>query len=222
MSCTPDAETKWTKRQGYTLAVVCLLVGIPVGYLLRGPVSAPEPPAQRTRAEAPNPAPASPSQVPPEQLQKMADKQADALLDELKKKPNDPDVLTKLGDLYVAVQQPNKGQEYYQQALSVRPSDPNALTQLATSYYYQGDADKAIVTLQRALQIDPGYANALFNLGMIKWQAKADPKGAIELWEKLLKSNPNHPKRGQVEGLIARAKQHVNMPAGPKPHKSGL
>ena len=105
---------------------------------------------------------------------------------------------------------------------SLKSADPVVLTQLASSYYYQGDADKAITTLQRALEIDPKNANALFNLGMLKWQAKGDPKAAVALWEKLLRTNPDHPNRGQVERLIARAKQHMSIPAGKKTDKPEL
>jgi cytochrome c-type biogenesis protein CcmH/NrfG len=61
--------------------------------------------------------------------------------------------------------------------------------------------------LNRALEVDPKSANALFNLGMLNWKVKKDPQAAIQDWELLLKNNPNHPKRAQVESLIAKVKQ---------------
>jgi len=224
MDTTPEAGTKWTGKQAYALAVVCMLVGIPVGYLLRAPstgsVSAPP---QSVQQVAPaNAVTAYPGQVTPDRLTHMADKQAEPLLAELKEHPNDPSLLAKLGNTYLAAHQFQSAQNYYERSLAVKAGDPAVLTQLASSYYYQGDTDKAIATLQRALKIDPGYANALYNLGMMQWQVKSDPKGAIALWEKLLKTNPDHPQRAQVEQMIARAKQHLSVPPGTKTDKPAL
>jgi len=224
MDTTPKAGTKWNGKQAYALAVVCLLVGIPVGYLLRAPStgSVNTPPQSVQQAPPANAVTGYPGQVTPERLAHMADKQAEPLLAELKEHPNDTSLLAKLGDTYLAAQQFQSAQKYYERSLAVKAVDPAVLTQLASSYYYLGDADKAIAALQRALEIDPGYANALYNLGMMRWQVKSDPKGAIAAWEKLLKMNPNHPKRAQVERMIARAKQHLNVPPGTKTDKPAL
>lgn len=217
MGNTPEVGTKWSSRQAYLLAVVCLIVGIPVGYLFHAPatgsVSAP---AQNIPQGAPPNPVGYATQVTPQQLAQMADKQAEPLLAELKTDPNDTSVLMKLGNLYLAAQQPQSAQEYYERSLAIKAKDPAVLTQLASCYYYLGNADKAIAVLQRALQIDPSYANALYNLGMMRWQVKSDPKGAIALWERLLKTNLDQSKRSQVEQMIARAKQHLNIPSATK------
>jgi cytochrome c-type biogenesis protein CcmH/NrfG len=42
---------------------------------------------------------------------------------------------------------------------------------------------------------------------------QGDTKGAIECWQKLLKTNPNHPQRDQVEKMIKVVNQHKDMPA---------
>jgi cytochrome c-type biogenesis protein CcmH/NrfG len=49
----------------------------------------------------------------------------------------------------------------------------------------------------------------LFNLGIVRWQGKLDPKGAVQAWEQLLKLNPNYPQRQEVQEYIDRAKQHA-------------
>lgn len=225
MGTTTEArqQQNWTTVQAYVLALLCLVIGIPVGYLFHGPTAGPvnQPAPNAPQAAAQNVA-FDPSQITPAQLAHMADKQAEPLLAELKTHPDDEQLLTKIGDLYLSAQQPQIAQQYYERSLAAQSANPAALTQLASAYYYEGDADEAIANLQRALAVDPGYANALFNLGLIKWRAKADPKGAIESWQKLLKSHPDHPKRAQVEQMIARAKQHMNMPASSKPDKPDM
>jgi len=62
-------------------------------------------------------------------------------------------------------------------------------TDLGTAYWYTGNADKAIASFEQALAIRPNHPGTLFNLGIVKWQGKKDPKGAVVAWEKLLQTN---------------------------------
>jgi cytochrome c-type biogenesis protein CcmH/NrfG len=100
--------------------------------------------------------------------------------------------------------------------VKIKPTT-EGLVSLSNSYHYAGNDDKAFESLDRALKLDPKSPNALFNLGMLKWQVKNDPKGAIAAWEQLLKTNPNHPRRAQVEGMIEKAKKHLTIAATEKP-----
>jgi len=49
-----------------------------------------------------------------------------------------------------------------------------------------------------------------------------DTQGAVEAWEQLLKQNPNHPRRADIEQMIARAKQHANLKPGQKSTKPAM
>jgi cytochrome c-type biogenesis protein CcmH/NrfG len=62
------------------------------------------------------------------------------------------------------------------------------------------------------LRLDPNNSDALFNIGFVKWQAQGNRKAAIAAWQKLLETNPNHPKRAQVEELLTQAKRHAEAP----------
>lgn len=215
------AAGKWTSTQVYTLAIICLVAGLAIGYLFRGSASSARPSAAaRQSADAGMPAPVQ-QQVTPERLKQMADKMAEPLLAQLEKNPNDAALLAKIGDTYSSARHFEIGQEYYRRSVAAKP-DPGVMTRLATAYYYLGNADQAISTLNQALQQDPKYADALFNLGMLEWQAKSDPKAAIAAWQRLLKANPNHPKRAEVEQAIERARQHLNIPAGTKTDKPAM
>jgi cytochrome c-type biogenesis protein CcmH/NrfG len=194
----------WSSTQAYGLALITLLLGLVAGFLLHGPASAANvPPTSQATDQA---SPHTGMSVTPEQLKHMADMQAGPLLDKLKQDPNNPELLAQVADTYLAGHQFNTAVEYYEKSASIKP-DANLLTQLANAYFYSGSPDKAIDALNRALQVDPKFANALFNLGALKWQVRGDSAGAIAAWQKLLKTNPNHPKRREVEAMIERVRQ---------------
>jgi cytochrome c-type biogenesis protein CcmH/NrfG len=145
----------------------------------------------------------------------MADKRAEPLLAELKTKPDDPVLLAKVGNIYFATRNYSEACTYYQRSVDLK-DDPALRVELGRAYFYAGNADSALGQFERVLKTDPANANAMFNIGMIKWQSKFDPDGAIAAWQQILKKHPNHPRRAEVEKLIARARQHRNLKPGAK------
>jgi cytochrome c-type biogenesis protein CcmH/NrfG len=219
MEASTQQRTPWSSAQVYAMAIICLLLGVSVGYLLRTPAAA--------GATAPRPVQENQaaSRVPPRvtaaQLREMSDKQAEPLRAQLQKHPNDAKLLGQIGSVYLAGHQFPVAREYFERSTAIKP-DAAVLTQLADTYYFTNDVDKSIATLHRALQVDPAYGTALYNLGMLEWQVKLDPKSAIADWEKLLKVNPDDPNRAQVEQLIARAKRHLAIAPGTKTDKPAM
>jgi tetratricopeptide (TPR) repeat protein len=206
--------TNWTSVQAYTLAVICLLLGIAGGWLIRGsqsPLAAGPDTASTTAPAMDTGAAAQPT---PDQLRKMADTQAAPLLEKLKSNPNDAALLANVANLYYDAQQYPAAIGYYQQSLKLQPADASIRTDMGTAYWYTGDADTAITELNKALQYEPNKANALFNLGIVKWQGKMDVEGAVAAWQKLLKTNPNYEGKEKVEQLIAQAKKHADVKPG--------
>ncbi len=216
-------RTYWKPVQAYALAGVCLLIGLPVGYLLRG--SAPEP---TPAAVQPSAMPAGmPAAMPPagaapgnamaggmphpaptlEDMKHMADKKAEPLLAQLKSKPNDAKLLNEIGIVYRSAHQFDQAQQYFQKSLAIDPKNADVRTDMAACMFYTGDVDGAISELQQALKYDPKHPGALMNLGIIQWKAKNDVPAALAAWQKLLKLNPDFPQKDEVERLIADAKQ---------------
>ncbi len=211
---TPDKQ--WTRKGAMALMAGCLLLGVAGGWLARTwqsrvvagstKVAAVATPAQTN--------PGSVSQMPnAARLKEMADAQAASLLGRLKSDPNNPDLLTSIGNLYYDAQQYSMAIDFYGRVLKVKPSDVAVRTDMATAYWYMGDADTAITEFNKALTYEPNSPNALFNRGLVKWKGKMDIAGAEADWKKLLKENPNYDGRDKVEQMMAEA----NKQAGLKP-----
>lgn len=99
---------------------------------------------------------------------------------------------------------------YYQQAFTIDSKNVNVSTDLATALYYAGRADEALAQFERSLAIDPKHGQTLFNLGIVKRDARNDPKGAIAAWERLLTSVPDYPDAAKVRTMIAELKARVS------------
>jgi len=215
-SGTTSSSTTWTAVQAYTLAVVCLLLGMAGGWLIRGS----EAPATSAAAVAASPSAPAPSsgamngQPSPEQMKQMADTQAAPLIEKLKSDPNNPELLSSIGNFYYDAQQYPIAVDYYGRALKAKPSDASVRTDMATAYWYMGNADTAIEEFNKALKYEPNKPNTLFNLGLVKWQGKMDINGALADWQKLLATNPNYEGKDKVEQMIAEAKKHVGVKPG--------
>ncbi|HET6930096.1 MAG TPA: tetratricopeptide repeat protein [Candidatus Acidoferrum sp.] len=211
-----SAET-WTGAQASALAVVCLLVGIAGGWMVRRSTSTPATsqtfatPAQALAAAPSQPAPANfglESAMPSaQQLKQTADTQAAPLLQRLQAEPENAALLANLGNIYYDAKQYPAAIDYYERSLKVQPADTSVRTDLGTSYWYSGNADSAIAQFNKSLTYDPNKADTLFNLGIVKWQGKKDGPGAVAAWKKLLEANPAYPNKDAVLQLMAQAQQ---------------
>jgi len=208
----------WRSAQAYALAIVCLGLGIGLGYLGRGRVEVPAPvqTGGPTGTQISSARGAGSDMPSLSQLKFMADKKAEPLLDQLKTDPNNAKVLGDVAHIYVLAHQFKEAIPYYERSLKADPKNVGMRADFASCLFYSGDADKAIETLEEALRYDPKSAQALFNLGMIRWQAKGDSAGAIVLWQRLLKTNPNLPsdRRQAVEKAIADARKGARPTGG--------
>jgi cytochrome c-type biogenesis protein CcmH/NrfG len=99
---------------------------------------------------------------------------------------------------------------YYQQAVAIDPKNVSVSTDFATALYYAGKPDDALAQFDKSLTIDPKHGQTLFNIGIVKRDARNDPKGAIAAWERLLASVPDYPDAAKVRTMIAELKTRVS------------
>jgi tetratricopeptide (TPR) repeat protein len=202
----------WTSTQAYSFAIVCLVVAGAAGYFLRGSISAGDSKAALA-AGTKTSAALHQQRIMPQQMKHMAEKQAEPLIARLRTTPKDPTLLSEVGNIYFDTQQYKEAIGYYERALKVDPKNVDVRADMATCYWYVGNADEAIANYEQGLALKPDHANILFNLGVVKWEGKLDPDGALKAWERLLRTNPNFQNKAQVQELIARARQHVDTGA---------
>ena len=212
------AAGQWTSTQAYVLSVICLLVGVAVGYLARGSAASPSNAGSQARVDTSEVLPASSTaqQPTPGQLRQMADTQAQTLLKQLEGDPRNSSLLYQIGNLYYDAQLYPEAVKYYEQSLKINPQATDVRTDMATAYHLMGEPDRAIQEYDAVLKIDGKHANALFNENIVKWQDKMDMNGAIASWKRLLESHPDYAQRDKVEKLIAQAEQHLTMKAETK------
>ncbi|MGC2327051.1 MAG: tetratricopeptide repeat protein, partial [Candidatus Sulfotelmatobacter sp.] len=149
------------------------------------------------------------AQLTPEQQKAMVDQAVAPLLATLKTNPHDFNTIVQLANLYYDGRQYPDAVKYYQLAVKIQPANADVLTDLGTSLWFLGDADGAIAEFRKALTYRPDHPGTLFNLGVVRWEGKLDPKGAVQAWEELLRRNPNYPQKQEVQQYIDRARQHA-------------
>ena len=203
----PTAKS-WSRTQVCGLAVVFLVLGISIWCLAHAPrktsavISGEERPAVDRAADA---------KIMIDSLKQGADTQAEPLLARLRKSPDDPILLAEIGKYYYRVRQFPVAARYYKDSARLKP-DAAVLVKLGGAYHFAGDDDGAIGAWNDALRLDPANPDALFNIGFVEWHSRGNPKAAIAALQKLLETNPDHPKRTQVEALLAQVKRHLEVP----------
>ncbi len=206
----------WKPAQTYTMAAVCLVIGLVVGYFLRGSASQPVAPAVASEAapqpgQDPHAAMGQQQRMPTlDEMKKMADKQAEPLLTTLKADPKNAALLNKTALTYKAAHQFKEAIIYFQKSLDVDPKNIGVRDDMASCMFFTGDIDGALDQLNKSLTYDPKHPGTLLNIGIIKLQGKNDVKGAVESWQTLLKLNPDFPQKEAVERLITQAQQQQN------------
>ena len=192
----------WTSRESYLLALVCLVVGLLAGYLLRG--SSPAVPIASAPAASPQSAPSG--EAPTALTSQQLDQMAAPMLAALKADPNSHEALIQLGNLYYDHKVWAPAIDYYNRALKLQPNDINVRTDLGTALWYSGMPGQAVKEYEKSLALNPIHANTLFNMGVVKMDGLKDAPGAIAAWQKLLDTNPQYPEKQRVLDMIAKAK----------------
>lgn len=155
-----------------------------------------------TEASAANAASANEPPPPPVDMARVKE-----LTEKIKQNPKDFDSIVELGNINFDQKQYDDAINLYKKALQVRPDALNVRTDMGTAMFYLSRYDDAIAVFQDVLKSDPKNAQSLFNLGVAMLHGKNDPKRALEYWEKLVETNPDHPQAPFVREQIKKLKE---------------
>ena len=123
--------------------------------------------------------------------------------------PGNADYKTQIGNIYYDMRQYDKAVVYYQQSLDLHPRNPNVETDMVVCFHYLGQEDRALEALNKVLGYSPDFPEAMYNKGIVLVSGKKDIKGGILVWENLLQSNPQYPKRAELQQSIDHLKSTI-------------
>ena len=108
----------------------------------------------------------------------------------LRKEPDNLIILIALGNAYFDIGRDLDAIEVYRKALSIHPNNVAVRTDLGTLYRRIGQPDRAVEEYRKSLAIDPRHSISRYNMGVVLFWDKKDMKGAIRIWEELLRIDP--------------------------------
>jgi tetratricopeptide (TPR) repeat protein len=134
------------------------------------------------------------------------------LASKIKQNPKDFDSIVELANIDFDQKQYDDAINLYKKALEIRPDALNVRTDMGTAMFYLNRYDDAIATFKQSLVSNPNDAQTLFNLGVAMLHGKNDPQGALQYWDKLVETNPNHPQAQFVKEQIKKLREQQAKP----------
>lgn len=127
----------------------------------------------------------------------------------LLKSPDDIGSRTRLGNLLMDADRFVEAVEQYGQVLKVQPNNQNVRVDMGTCYRRMGRSDMAVTVYKKAMEMQPTHANAHLNLGVTYYDDLQKYDLAVIEFEAFIKLEPNSPRRGELESVIAQIRQNI-------------
>ena len=108
----------------------------------------------------------------------------------LEKDPGNIILLSALGNAFFDIGMDTEAIVTYKKALEIYPNNVAARTDLGTAYRRIGEPIKALQEYRKSLSIDPRHSISRYNIGVVLLWDKKDIRGAIRIWEELLRIDP--------------------------------
>lgn len=183
------------KKETLLVAVIVLIVGLLIGYMVALKSSAPSQSAAPVQGTAT--APVVNSQ-----------KKIDEIKSLLAADPANRNAWVALGNEYFDSNQFIDAIDAYDNALKLNPEDPNVLTDQGVMFRKMGWFDRAIENFTKAAALDPKHVSSFYNLGVVYRQDLHDFPKAIDAWTRFLELNPSGPAAEQIRQQIEWMKTH--------------
>jgi len=132
-----------------------------------------------------------------------------ALKQRLQEDPRDPQVLTRLANVYHDVGMWPQAVEYYERALDVMPGDSNLMTDMGVCYQGMQQFDRALEMFTRAQEADPRHWQSLYNIVIVSGFNLGDVDRAEAALARLEEVNPAAPGLDQLKGNLQHAREQI-------------
>jgi tetratricopeptide (TPR) repeat protein len=126
----------------------------------------------------------------------------------LDRDPENPQILTELGNLYYDRQEWDRAIAMYEKARRKAPKDPNLLSDLGAAHRNRGEFDLAIAFFQKAREADPNHWQSLLNWTLVEAFDLNDRKAAQPLLDEVKKRYPEIPGLDRIQAQVS------SLPAG--------
>jgi cytochrome c-type biogenesis protein CcmH/NrfG len=190
-------------------ALAFLLVGAGVGFAAvypwmhsRAPEIAKPLPMLKPRSDSADSGNADATKPPPLDTARLKQ-----LEDSVKADPKNISALTELGNMQADQLNYEEAAKWYRQAVGVDPKNIELRNYLGETLFQGGHTDESLAAFKAALDVNPTHPEALFDYGYVLLMGKKDPAGAVQSWEKLVRTNPNFDQLDKVKQLIANVKE---------------
>lgn len=149
-----------------------------------------------------------------------SDEGIDALANQLRRHPNDPDGWFLLANSYIAKQRYSEGSDAYAQLVKLVPDEAQVWANYADVYAMAHgrtlQGEKVTEMLVKALELDPNNMSALALSGFAAME-RSDYVAAITNWQRLVVQFPTGSAEAQnFEGSIQRARELLSQQPGGK------
>lgn len=124
----------------------------------------------------------------------------------LQKDPENPNLLTALGNTLYDREDWDGAVKAYEKARRKAGSDPNLLSDLGSAYRNRGEFKRAIACFEKARSADPDHWQSLLNLVLINAFDTRDAGAAKRHFAELKRRYPEIPNLDRVEKQIANLK----------------
>ena len=117
-----------------------------------------------------------------------------------KKKPDDPNLLNYMSQIYAKLEDMNRANEYILKAITIEPQSPTHIQLYATYLMRQGKHQEAIPVIDEALELQPNdiifilRGQADYNVGNME--------SALEFFDKALELDGRNPLSNHMKGLV--------------------
>lgn len=122
----------------------------------------------------------------------------------LERDPENPKLLTALGNAYYDREDWDRAIESYEKARRKASSDPNVLSDLAAAYRNRGEFRRAIALFEKARSVDSDHWQSLLNLVLVTAFDTRDPAAAQRHLDELKRRYPEVPNLDRIQEQISR------------------